>query len=108
MIKQQNDFFKQVNKELDECFANGSLEKSDKIFITSSLNGISFDEILKLTPNIQQALDIVMFYSGISFQTNDGTLVYNSSDLENVEHILNMELTSPMHNTSVNHNDFNF
>ena len=49
-----------------------------------------------------------MFYSGISFQTNDGTLVYNSSDLENVEHILNMELTSPMHNTSVNHNDFNF
>lgn len=57
-----DNFFKQVNAELNQALDNGTLEKSDKIFITDSLNGKDINEIYSLKTAIINGLNINLFY----------------------------------------------
>lgn len=60
--KSVNEFFKQVNSELEKSFEDGSLNKSDEIFITDSLNGKNMDEISELKTPFIDGLKINLFY----------------------------------------------
>ena len=57
-----DNFFKQVNTELNQALDNGTLQKSDKIFITDSLNGKDINEIYSLKTAIINGLNINLFY----------------------------------------------
>ena len=59
--KEVNDLFFKVNNELDASFEKGTLNKSDKIFITSSASGKSIEEIFDLKPLISSGLKIALF-----------------------------------------------
>lgn len=81
--KSTNDFFFKVNKELDSAFDNGTLKKSDKIFITSSANGKDVDEIFELTPYVASGLEMTFFYDGfeVNNANNKITSFYMSNDM---------------------------
>lgn len=67
--KTANDFFFKVNNELDQAFENGTLEESDKIFITSSATGKSVDELSQMIPYIIWGLKTNLFYENIGYET---------------------------------------
>lgn len=66
--KTANDFFFKVNNELNQAFENGTLEKSDKIFISSSATGRSVDELGQMTPYIIEGLKNNLFYENIYYE----------------------------------------
>lgn len=80
--KEVNDLFFKVNNELDASFEKGTLNKSDKIFITSSASGKSIEEIFDLKPLISSGLKIALFYNGIEVNTIplDERSSFNSSE----------------------------
>ena len=95
--KQTNDFFKDVNNELDEAFANGSLKVSDKIFITSSANGKKFDEIKGMKLYIMEAIKTSIFYNNVSildFPIKGTSQHIVNNNTTNTEDILNDDLLS--------------
>lgn len=80
--KQINDFFKQVNTELDGSFKNGKLEKEDKrIQLLSSAGGRTFKEMLNLKPIITRE------YIGAVFLKDykAGCLYGNNFDMPSTE-----------------------
>lgn len=66
--KTVNDFFFKVNNELEQAFENGTLEKSDKIFISSSATGRSIDELNQIIPYIIEGLKNNLFYENIVYE----------------------------------------
>ena len=47
-MKEQEEFFRKVNAELEVAFENGTLEKDDRFQLTSSMGGRNLEEILHL------------------------------------------------------------
>ena len=94
--KEASDLFYNVNNELEMAFENGSLDKSDKIFITRSAAGKDIDEIIALKPLIVSGLKNGLFYEGIDANielTDYSSSFYSSSKLTNKsEKDLNDEL----------------
>ena len=93
--KQANDFFKQVNDELYIAFDNGKLNKSDKIFITSSANGKTLDEIIKLEPYMTSGIKSCIFYKDLIIGENplpESSQVVSNDNTRNTEKILNEKL----------------
>lgn len=66
--KEADSLFKDVNDELDEAFENGDLNKSDKIFITHSANGKTFDEVKGIKIYCFYALDFILFNHNVEYQ----------------------------------------
>lgn len=66
--KEADSLFKDVNDELDEAFENGDLNKSDKIFITHSANGKTFDEVKGIKIYCLDALDFILFNHNVEYQ----------------------------------------
>lgn len=64
--QQVNDLFGQVNNELDEAFANGTLEKDNRIQLLSSAGGRTFNEILDLKRIIIQSYKGSVLLEGYS------------------------------------------
>ena len=95
--KTANDFLFKVNNELNSAFKNGTLEKSDKIFITESATGKSLDEIKKLIPYIIAGFKINLFYDNIAskdlaLNNAETTYKYTNDKTESAEIILNDNL----------------
>lgn len=82
-----NELFYNVNNELDQAFKDGSLNKSDKIFITSSLPGKDIGEIFSIIPYIGYGLNATLFYEGFNYDlvpTGGSSLLDtdNNTDIE--------------------------
>ena len=60
-LADQETYFKKVNQELETAFENGTLEKDDKFYITSSMGGRTFSEILQLKEGIALAYILHLF-----------------------------------------------
>lgn len=87
-----SNFLSEVNDDLDSAFENGTIEKSDKIFISESANGKSLNEILELYPYILSGIKANLFYEGITINDVplDGTTFTNTNgQTEYTELILN-------------------
>ena len=94
--KSVNDMFYSVNKELDQAFENGSLKKSEKIFITSSANGKDIGEISELSPFLVHGLRATLFFEKFKYGAipdNGPTTVTDPSNNENYESDLNDHLS---------------
>ena len=95
--KQADDFFKKVNSELNTAFDNGSLNKSDKIFITSNANGKSINEILNLKPYISSGIKSCIFYKDITIESvpiSDSSQVITNNNTKHTEKVLNEKLVT--------------
>lgn len=84
-----NDFFKQVNVELDRAFKNGTLPKSHKFQISSSGGGRTFNEILDLKYGILKSYKCSVLLSGYKVINNtskieDPNLIYLTSKFINM------------------------
>ena len=80
--EQIDNLFGQINKELEEAFNNGSLEKDNKIQIVSSAGGRSLTEMKKLIYYTKEGLLCNINLEGYSLKKvgNSG-----SSDMETLE-----------------------
>lgn len=89
-----NELFYNINNELDEAFDNGYINKSDKIFISSSIPGKDINEIFALSPYIGYGLSAALFYEGFSYENLPfgGTSLNVSEDSKNIEKDLNDHL----------------
>lgn len=58
-----------INEELDTAFREGSLQKDDKIQITSSSGGRDLNEILMMVPDIVQLYQTVIHLKGYDSKT---------------------------------------
>lgn len=107
--KEVNDLFKQVNNELNNAFDNGTPEKSDKIFITSSLNGKSIEEINELSPLFIIGLQYCLFYEFNDMDTgmSKTSLTFYSNDYPLVESVLNQKLVT-VNNSYIDSNVVSF
>lgn len=83
--KSASDFFSGVNDELDSAFKSGQLQKSDKIFITSSATGKDMNEIMALTPQVLYGMYATFFYGGLEFNNVNSTIT-SLSISNNVTH----------------------
>ena len=83
--KSVNNFFFKVNNELNSAFDNGTLNKSDKIFINSYAAGKDINEIHDLEPYVLSGLEMTLFYKGFEFNNIDvnRTTFYKSTTLSN-------------------------
>lgn len=61
---QVDRLFKQVNKELKAAFASGSLKKSDRIYLTTSMGGRTKEEIRGLADDLRQAVRGLVLLDG--------------------------------------------
>lgn len=95
--KSASDFFSNVNDELDLAFENGQLQKSDKIFITSSAAGKDMDEIMDLTPHFLYGMSATFFYNGLEFNNinrDDTSMSVSNNFTKNVSQDINDNLIS--------------
>lgn len=93
--KENSNFLKQVNDELKMAFENGTLKKTDKIFISSSANGKSTNEIIGMKLYIIEAIKSSIFYTYISndiVRDNASSHVTDNNVIKLVEHTLNDDL----------------
>ena len=94
--KSANDLFKQVNSELDAAFNNGSLQKSNKIFITSSLIGKDINEIFDLKPLLFKGLKTTLFFEDFNLQDQPYNITSQTNDTDEVrslESVLNQKVS---------------
>ncbi len=95
--KQANDFFNQVNSELEDAFASGKLNKSDRIFITSSATGKTLDEVFGLKPYITSAVKSCVFYKDLlieDYPIPGSSQLVSNEVTSNTESILNEKLVT--------------
>ncbi len=65
--KEVNDFFRQVNKEIDEAYKNGTLKKQEGVVqILSSAGGYTVEEIKGLKDEVKQGYAGAIMMSGIT------------------------------------------
>lgn len=104
--KEANDFMKQVNDELEMSFENGTLNKSDKIFITPLANGKSINEIYDTKNHFIIGFENCLFYKHIDTKTHvqkDSTRYHKSKLIKPMEKSLNQHLYKE---TEVNNSPF--
>ena len=65
--KSASDFISNINDDLNSAFDSGELQKSNKIFITSSAAGKDMGEIMDLTPQLLYGISATFFYNGLEF-----------------------------------------
>lgn len=98
--KSTSDFFAKVNAELDESFSNGTLNKTDKIFISKYATGRSLDEIYSLKDIFIPLLKSSILYKDLGRDIQDcrvdimfPTLTYGEkNNVSDVESFLNMHI----------------
>ena len=71
-------FFKQVNHELDQAFANGTLKKDSRIQISPAAGGLTWPEIWGLRPIVWQGVKTAVWFSGYAY-------AYEWADLSSVD-----------------------
>ena len=93
--KQANDFMKQVNDELEMSFENGTLKKSEKIFITPLANGKSLSEINDNKNHYITGFENCLFYKHIDTENHvqtDSSRYHKSKIINKMEKNLNQPL----------------
>ena len=85
--KDVNDMFRQVNKELDEAFSNGTLKKAEGRFqLLSSVGGYTWDEIQKsnLVEQTMVSFADTLWYGNYQNQIgfDDGDVFYGTKGKE--------------------------
>ncbi|WP_299524953.1 hypothetical protein [uncultured Methanobrevibacter sp.] len=96
--KTADNFFSKVNSELNDAFENGKLNKSSKIFITSSANGKNSTEINEMIPYIISGFKTCMFYNTIEIYDepiHDSSQIINNKDTKVVSSTLNDDINKP-------------
>ena len=56
------------------AFKSGQLQKSDKIFISSSATGKDIGEIMNLTPHVMYGMGATFFYHGLEFNNVNSSI----------------------------------
>ena len=74
---QINELFAQVNEEISQAFVDGTLEKDDRISLTSSGGSRTFSEILELQDEITQTYRTSILMEG--YVAQKGQTEYNLS-----------------------------
>jgi len=75
---QVEQFFRQVNTELDQAFQSGKLKKDKRIQLVSSASGLTWSEIAGLRPLLWQGIKTGVWYDGYAYAFRLGDL--NSFD----------------------------
>lgn len=98
--KSTSDFFAQVNGELEDSFSNGTLNKTDKIFISKYATGRSLDEIYSLKDMFLSLIKSSILYKDLGRDIQDynvdfmlPTLLYaEENNVSETESFLNMHI----------------
>ena len=72
-----NEFYGQINSELDEAFENGTLAKDNLIHLSKLMKGMSFDEIIKTIPKALKNLYHISTYKNLKLDEIGSTGTYN-------------------------------
>ena len=102
--KTADDFFSNVNNEIDNAFENGDLNKSSKIFITSSANGKNSTEITEMIPYVISGFKTCMLYNTIEIYNepiHDSSQLINNKDTKIVAATLNDDINKEQNNAVI-------
>lgn len=88
-----NAYFKTVNEELDQAFKNGSLQKDDRIQITASAGGRSFDELGRLFPPLFAFYNSLITLQG--YNSDSDLPVTNSEEIAPYRFWLGQDIVYP-------------
>ena len=89
--KTANDFLKKVNAEIDAAFENGTLEKSTRIHLTSSMPGLTKDELKALFKDIKDIYWIHVLMARYT-PSAKGHSAGPEESIAKAEELVNMEL----------------
>ena len=94
--QEANNYFYKVNNELNDAFDSGKLNKSDKIFITSSADGKSLSQIQDIGPFITSGIECCVLYKYIDFGNSsfDSSRIMSNNRVKDVENDLNQHLVT--------------
>ena len=98
--QQINELFAQVNQEISRAFSEGTLEKDDRISLTSAGGSRSFEEILELQDEMVQTYKTAILldgYEALSKQTSYSRM----ESCQNASYITNMNFL-PIENVYIN------
>ena len=89
--KTANDFLKKANAEIDAAFANGTLQKSTRIHLTSSMSGLTKDELKALFKDIKDIYWIHVLMARYT-PSAKGHSAGAKESIAKAEELVNMEL----------------
>jgi hypothetical protein len=76
-----SDYFKQVNEEIDEAFADGRLKKDTRIQLTSAAGGRTWQEIVRLLPICVQGLKCSIYFDGYTPDNQDEPIPRSEAEI---------------------------
>ena len=100
---QMQAFFHQVNEELEIAFADGTLQKSSRFQLVSSMGGRTKDEILDLIPAIMKQYNGVILLhgytagSGTGDSISDPSVSRDAADVANTPYLVDYSLSGIDH-----------
>lgn len=108
--KQVNDLFREINKELEQAFNNGSLKKeNERMQLVSSMGGRNWSEINDLIPLVGKIYRGTIFLKGYSAGSVPGNITnlyisHKAAELTNIQYLANPQV---MENGIVDHSRAN-